>query len=101
VVRALRAVPLPGAIVTRDARKALLYVELYRRRHGHGPTWRELRVALGWTQKNGVGYHEANERIRALHAYGLRWRSYVERSLNVEPRALERLLRELREERVA
>jgi hypothetical protein len=101
VVRALRAVPLPGAIVTRDARKALLYVELYRRRHGHGPTWRELRVALGWTQENGVGYREASARIRALHAYGLRWRSRVERSLNVEPRALEALLRDLRKERVA
>lgn len=87
--------------MTRDARKALLYVELYRRRHGHGPTWSELRHALGWTWENGVGHREANERIRALHADGLRWRRQVERSLNVEPRALEGLLQDLREERVA
>ena len=87
--------------MTRDARKALLYVELYRRRHGHGPTWRELRVALGWTQENGVGYREASERIRALHADGLRWRRREERSLNVAPKALEALLRDLGKERVA
>jgi hypothetical protein len=87
--------------MTPDARKALLYVELYRRRHGHGPTWRQLRVVLGWTQENGVGYREASERIRALHADGLRWRRREERSLNVAPKALEALLRDLRKERAA
>ncbi len=79
-----------------EIRKALVFVELYRRRHGYGPTWGELGKVMGWFK-----YQERNEKIRALRVHGLRWRSGVERSLEVRPEALRTVLRELREERVA
>ncbi len=87
--------------MTDEARRALLFVAAFRAKHGHGPTWKELREAMHWTWRDGVGYREANQRIRGLYGAGLRWRSLVERSLNVEPHALAGLLRELRETRVA
>jgi hypothetical protein len=73
-----------------EAFRALLFVAAYRARHGYGPTWRELRQAMSW------GYREGNVKIRALREHGLRWRSGVERSLDVEPAARRRLLAALR-----
>jgi len=80
--------------VSDEVRKALVFVELYRRRHGYGPTWRELAAVMGWPS-----YHERNDRIRALRVHGLRWRSGVERSLEVRPEALRAALHGVREER--
>ncbi len=89
--------------MTDEARRALLFVAGFRAKHGYGPTWWELRVAMGWwpREETEVGYQEFRRRVKALYPYGLRWRHHVERSLDVEPRALEALLRELRKERAA
>jgi hypothetical protein len=78
----------PGAPaeLTREARRALIFVALFRRKHGQGPTWRELRQAMGWEHAEG------DARIRALYADGLRWRRGVERSLDVRPEALRRAI---------
>jgi hypothetical protein len=81
--------PLPD-----PALRALLYVAAYRARAGQGPTWRELRQAMGWSPS------EAEERIRSLYAHGLRWRKGVERSLDLAPWARRALLAELGRRRV-
>lgn len=78
--------------MTDEARRALIFVAAFRAKHGCGPTWRELAAVMGCPS-----YRERNDRIRALRVYGLRWRSGVERSLEVRPEALRAVLREVRE----
>jgi SOS-response transcriptional repressor LexA len=57
-------------------RRILLAAELYRREHGQGPLWRELRAELGLAK--GAFAH----RVQALRAQGL-----VEYTVD-EPRSL-------------
>jgi hypothetical protein len=73
---------------TREAKRALVFVALFRRKHGYGPTWRELGEAIGWTRRE-----QRNRQIPQLYAYGLRWRRGVTRSLDVPEWALRRVLR--------
>lgn len=82
--------PIPA-----EALRPLLYVAAYRAREGQGPTWSELCRAMGWSRGRG------NREIRALYAYGLRWRRDVPRSLNVTPEARRAVLAELRRASIA
>ncbi len=77
--------PLPEP--DREAKRTLVYVALYRRKHGVGPTWRELGEAMGWPRG------ETPARIRAFYPYGLRWRRGIARSLTVPDPVLRRILR--------
>ena len=50
---------------SKQQRRLLLAAELYRRRHGHGPLWRELAAELG------LGKTAFALRVQALQARGL------------------------------
>lgn len=90
--------PARGVDLPFETRRALVFVELYRRRFGVGPSWAELGHHMGWPKS------ETNARVRALRAAGLRWRRDEAGSLRVEPKAIKAILmlrapNELRRER--
>jgi hypothetical protein len=82
-----RRPPLPR--LSPEQAKALIFVAAFRRKHGQGPTWAELRQAVGWD------YREAQVKIRELYDHGLRWRTGVPRSLEVTGWGLARALKAL------
>jgi RIO-like serine/threonine protein kinase len=64
-------------------RRILIAAELYRRKHGHAPLWRELRCTLGLTKA------ELPARMRALRKQGLLTYTTDEpRSLRVTPEGI-------------
>jgi DNA-binding IclR family transcriptional regulator len=66
----------------KQQRRLLLAAELYRRRHGHGPLWRELAAELG------LGKAAFALRVQALHEQGLVAYTEEPRSLRVTPEGL-------------
>lgn len=79
-------------LLSRDAARALIAVELVCRKSGQPPTWAELGAMLGWPRE------EVAARIRALRPEGLRWRRHEERSLSAPGWALERAMHAVREQ---
>ena len=66
----------------KQQRRLLLAAELYRRRHGHGPLWRELAAELG------LGKTAFALRVQALHRQGLVAYTEEPLSLRVTPQGL-------------
>ncbi len=65
-----------------SSRKTLIFIEIYTRRHGRPPTWRELRAALDFDPVKAARLLEGLEQ-KGLIAY-----SHQERSLRVTTRGL-------------
>jgi hypothetical protein len=63
-------------------RSILLAAELYRRQHGRGPLWRELRAVTG------LAPAEFAHRMEALRRHGLVTYTAEPRSLRVPPEGL-------------
>jgi SOS-response transcriptional repressor LexA len=69
--------------LAKPQRRILLAAELYRREHGHGPLWRELRAQLG-LPKTAFAL-----RVQALRQQGLlTYADNEPRSLRVTPEGL-------------
>jgi hypothetical protein len=66
----------------RTQKRMLIYVELYRRRTGEGPTWAEVRRA------NALDWRETKSRLDSLRRAGYLTFSDEPRSLRTTPRGL-------------
>ncbi len=69
-----------------SSRKTVIFVELYSRRHGRSPTWREVRVALGFDPVKAARLLEGLEH-KGLIAY-----THEARSLRVTSAGLRQAL---------
>ena len=73
--------------MTPEVARVLIYVALYRRENGHGPTWREIANAAGWPV---AGFHAPpdvkrayRQRFRELVRWGFRFEPGVTHSADV------------------
>jgi hypothetical protein len=83
-------------VLSRDQVRLVLGVELFRRRHGRGPTWSELQALLGLESRGQVSWL-----IRNSFGAGVRWRRGEAHSLEVRPKTVKAALRLAREQREA
>jgi hypothetical protein len=89
----MTATNTPEGVVPREVARVLVYVALYRREHGHGPTWREIAETAGWPV---AGFHAPpdekrayQQRFRELVPYGFRFERGVKHSADVTEEGLE------------
>lgn len=78
------AAPAPGSVTTAKPidepwhARALVFVLIYRKRHGAGPTWSELYDYMGWRRRRSCNN---SFKMRKLAKRGLTWTD--------EPRSLD------------